>query len=571
MKQINILPKKLKNLFIISYLFSVFSTVVQIFASLLILPFISNLFNQSNALSNIELFQWFNKYIFDINALNLMSLGLFVVFLQIFSSGISAYTNYHNQKIIIDINHYFSMRLLKYYMNKDILFYTDKNTGIITKSIIQDAQQMSHIIYQSYLNVLVNGTLIGLFLLMLLSVNIPITLFLIAFFLFLIIGLSILTKKKLMSLGYTSNRDNQLRSKYISEILNNLRIIKTYLMQDYFLEHFEKVSNDFVYKYQKSLFYAVLPRYITEGFTISSIIIVALIYQQFTGQLQFILPILSLYSVSLFRILPSLHKLSTAISSLIFSKSIESEVTEILEDKDTIENKQNNKLRFEKSLELVSVCFKYPSRLKNVLTDINFELKKNHIVGIVGESGAGKSTLMDIILNILNPSSGQILIDQVDIRNYNQDQYIEMFSYVSQETLILDGSISENIAIGLNDNEIDQKHLKEVIDFVQLDQFIFHDLPDGINTMVGEKGINLSGGQKQRLSLARALYRNPEILILDESTNALDKVTESLIFNLIYKLKEQNKSIIIISHKSKNLDRCDAIYKIEDSHLVQVK
>jgi len=212
------------------------------------------------------------------------------------------------------------------------------------------------------------------------------------------------------------------------------------------------------------------------------------------------------------------------------------------------------------------VFFKYPNCNEYILEDINFKLTKNETIGIFGKSGAGKTTFVDLITCVLNPTNGSIFVDDrvisnsLDIRNFQNT-----LGYISQNYYILDDTIEQNIVFGIEKNKIDYKLLDKVLHEAQLYDFVFN-LPHKLETQIGDGGIQLSGGQKQRICIARSLYLNREILILDEATNALDFETEQKILNIIYSFKKK-KTIIIISYKKKLLNQCDKIYLVENKRL----
>jgi len=222
-------------------------------------------------------------------------------------------------------------------------------------------------------------------------------------------------------------------------------------------------------------------------------------------------------------------------------------------------------LKFTKSIEFVRVNFKYKNTKRLALADVNLVIKKGECIGIVGETGSGKSTLVDVILGLLKPESGSVLIDGV--YPANSPQWHSHIGYVPQVLNMIDSSIAKNIAFG--DLEIDCDKLNKAVDAAQLRQFI-DQLPDGLETVVGERGIRLSGGERQRISIARALYRNPDVLIFDEATSALDNETEAKVMETI-RAVSGNRTVIMIAHRLTTLKDCDRIVKMEKGQIVDAK
>ena len=212
------------------------------------------------------------------------------------------------------------------------------------------------------------------------------------------------------------------------------------------------------------------------------------------------------------------------------------------------------------------MSFSYPSRKEFSLSKLSMSIKKGDFVGIIGETGSGKSTLINLIIGLLKPSQGEVEVDQLNIDS-NLSGWYKKIGYVPQSIYLTDDTIRRNIAFGLNENDIDDSLIKESIVKANLEEFI-KNLPNGLDTIVGEKGIRLSGGQQQRIGIARALYRDPEILILDEATSSLDQLTEKKIMESIQFLKRK-KTLIIVTHRLSTVQNCDRILFIEKGKIIK--
>ena len=224
-------------------------------------------------------------------------------------------------------------------------------------------------------------------------------------------------------------------------------------------------------------------------------------------------------------------------------------------------------LQFEKSITFDNVSFKYESAHKPSLSDVSFSIGIGESVGIVGPSGAGKSTLVDLLLGLLQPTTGRILVDGTPI-NSSLGGWQRNLGYVPQSIYLIDDSLAKNVAFGLDDAEIDQDRVMESIKLAQLSEFI-DSLPLGVETVVGERGVRLSGGQRQRIAIARALYENPGILVLDEATSALDSATEAEVMDAVRQL-QSTRTVIIVAHRLTTVAHCDRIVRIEDGRLEEV-
>ena len=219
----------------------------------------------------------------------------------------------------------------------------------------------------------------------------------------------------------------------------------------------------------------------------------------------------------------------------------------------------------EKGVEVKNICYKYPNTEENILDHANLEIKKGQTIALVGESGAGKTTLADVILGLLEPQYGKIKADEMDIFKHMNSWHREI-GYIPQMIYLSDDSVRNNVAFGIPESDIDEEAVNEALKKAQLLEFV-EGLSEGLDTVVGDRGIRLSGGQRQRIGIARALYRDPEILVLDEATSALDNDTESAVMDAIESLHGQ-KTIIIIAHRLTTIQNADLIYAVEDHKVV---
>ena len=281
-----------------------------------------------------------------------------------------------------------------------------------------------------------------------------------------------------------------------------------------------------------------------------------------------IIPVVGVFGAAAFRIIPSINRILGSLQRLRFDlplvNIIHKELTETIKIDKIVAIKNN--LDFNDVIKIDKVNFSYESRPLLVLSNISANISIGSQVGFVGESGSGKTTLVDIILGLLRPSDGFIKVDGTDIQK-NLSNWQKNIGYVPQDIYLSDDTLRNNIAYGLNSNEIDEKSLKEATKVANLDKFV-KNLPDGLNTMLGEHGVRISGGQRQRVGIARALYSNPNILILDEATSSLDINIEKEIMKEISKLKGK-KTVIIIAHRLSSVSQCDKLFKLEKGKIIK--
>ena len=346
-----------------------------------------------------------------------------------------------------------------------------------------------------------------------------------------------------------------------------IKIIKLDHKEDYFINNFI----NYIVKEEKNIIFQRIisnyPKLIFEVLFVFSISFFFLFLSKKALNdgidIFYFFPLITLYVFSFLRLVPSFNSL---LSNLTDAKanyvSVETLYKEFFFLKDISFRLSNNKIKFSKSISLVNVSYFYKSSKKKVLNNVSIKILKGQTIGIFGKSGAGKSTLVDIIAGILKPHSGEVLADGKNIQKclYNWQSKI---AYVPQEVYILDDSIEKNIAYGLDEDKIKYEYLNKAIDTSQLSD-LYKDLKSRNDNMLGNKGIKISGGQRQRIGIARAIYKNPDILILDESTSSLDTYTEKEFFNCIKKLKITK---IIITHKINLLKFCDKIFYLDNGVL----
>jgi ATP-binding cassette subfamily C protein len=281
-----------------------------------------------------------------------------------------------------------------------------------------------------------------------------------------------------------------------------------------------------------------------------------------------IAPTLALFGAALIRLKSCMIMIVSSFTNLRYNAVA---INPIWEDLNTVSapitplNTSTITNRLQNSIKIDAIKYTFPGSGKPAIKDINLTILKAESVALVGPTGSGKTTLVDLLLGLLKPDEGAILEDGVDINN-NLTEWHQKIGYIPQFIFLLNDTIKNNIAFGLEDSEIDEKKLQNAVSTAQLEKFVFT-LPEGVETIVGERGIRLSGGQRQRIGIARALYNNPEILIMDEATSALDNITEDLLIQALEKLK-QDRTIIMIAHRLSTIKNCDTLYFIKEGNII---
>lgn len=314
-----------------------------------------------------------------------------------------------------------------------------------------------------------------------------------------------------------------------------------------------------------------VPRFFIELLAFGAMIgLVLILIKTHHGNLGAVLPILAVYALACFKLLPALQQIYSSITqikgNIAAFESVKKDLVDSREDHSTIKTISSNKLSINEAISLKNIHFAYPNKSRYAVNDVSISIPVNHVIGIVGSSGSGKSTLIDIILGLITPQKGEIYVDNTLITDNNKRGWQDLLGFVPQSIFLSEGSIAENVAFGIPADEINYDQVMRAIDLAHLTELV-NELPEGIHTKVGERGVQLSGGQRQRIGIARALYNEADVLIFDEATSALDGITEKIIMDAIHEFTGK-KTIIMIAHRLKTVQKCDTIYLMEKGKVI---
>jgi ABC-type multidrug transport system fused ATPase/permease subunit len=353
--------------------------------------------------------------------------------------------------------------------------------------------------------------------------------------------------------------------KHLQQGLGGVKEVKILGREPLFIkEHMESINKSMEVE-RRFMMLQILPRLTLELLAIVGLVVLVLAMIGSGDSVSQILPVLGLFAATSFRIIPSINRIMASVQTLGYSKPIIQSVFDDLQLSVPETPKVGTEIKFSTSICFNNVSFRYSSAAGNANDDLSFCIGKGEAVGIIGHSGAGKSTLVDILLGLLQPTAGEVLVDGIDIQN-NLRSWQDHIGYVPQTIYLVDDTLARNVAFGLPDDLVDHEAVARSIKAAQLDEFV-SSLPDGLNTIVGERGVRLSGGQRQRIGIARALYNDPEILVLDEATSSLDTETEQGVMDAVKELLG-TKTIVIIAHRTTTVSYCTKVYKMDKAQIV---
>lgn len=410
--------------------------------------------------------------------------------------------------------------------------------------------------------------------LVLLIQNVKMTLFVMFVFGVLTLVIVKVLKPRLNRIGAKNQAIQSRIAKWRIQATYGLKDVKVLNREEFFVRNYYETGKVGANVARN---YAVLnntPRLLIETIFIVSMLGYVAIYINGGGDVSEMMTTIATFGVAAIRVLPSVNRINTYITEIAYTTPSLNFVYENLQQgmktdamlAERKANSQKEKLKLDDKIELNHISFHYPDSDKNIFTDAHMVVPRGKSVGIMGSSGAGKSTIVDILLGLLHAQEGQITCDGVDIfKNY--ESWLAQIGYIPQSIYLIDESIRENIAFGIDADKIDEKRIWEVLEEAQLKEFI-EELPEGLDTTIGDRGIRLSGGQRQRIGIARALYHNPEILVFDEATSALDNETEAAVMEAVNSFHGK-KTMVIIAHRLNTIEKCDIIYKVENEKIVE--
>ena len=575
-----ILTYKQKRAFYGLFIITLIGSLLEMLGIYVILPFIQAVMSPETLLNS-----GFTGLMAEILHISdsekmLLLMGGLVVSVYILMNVFLIFVEYRQNKFKCDFKKELSVKMLQTYMKRPYTYFINTNSARILKGVESDVDGVYAIFDNGFRLIaeLTTSVFIGIFLVYIDPIMAVGILFIaIVTMLIILFGF----KGHLVRLGHQQRELSMQLGKKAGQAIWGYKEIKVMQRADNFIETYEKSAEN-ARKINISFnFMSALPEKIISVVCISGMIVLVCIRLLMEGDMASFIPKLAVFAVAAFRIIPAISRISVRINSILFYRpylaATYENVTEVREyekqqDKYKIDNSVDenvvkitlltgDKYSFKKELKVDNVWWKYDNAENAVLKNLSMTIHKGESVGFIGASGAGKTTLADVILGLMRPQEGQVFIDGIDVYTIPK-QWSRIIGYVPQVVYLTDESIKNNVAFGIPDNEIDEAMIWNALEQAQLKTFV-EQLPEKLETRVGERGVKFSGGQRQRVAIARALYCNPEILVLDEATSALDNETEKAVMESIDALQGK-KTLIIVAHRLSTIMNCDSVYEIKD-------
>lgn len=464
-----------------------------------------------------------------------------------------------------------STRLLSAYLSQPYPWFLDRNSAELGKNVLNEVDGLVARLIQPCLRLVANGLLVLAILCFLMVVDPLVTVFS-ALVLGLGYGLIYLRfRGRLHRLGEDMMNAFEDRFVVAQEATGGIKDVKVMGLEATYVSSYASAAYKAAHSGATMGVMAELPRFILEAITFGTLLgLILLLLFRNEGNITAIVPTLGVIAFSTMRLLPSLQQIYHSLVSIRGATPI---LDTIVHDiaatppRPILEAPTPKPMALERSLELSKISFGYANAERPTLRGVDLSIGARTTVGIVGGTGAGKTTLVDLVLGLLTPDEGAIRVDGVPITDENRRAWQMTLGYVPQQIFLTDDTIAANVAFGVPKDQIDMAGVERAARTAALHDFVMSDLPQGYQTLVGERGVRLSGGQRQRIGIARALYRDPTLLIMDEATSALDNITERVVMEAVQNIRA-DKTIILIAHRLSTVKSCDTIFLMERGRLL---
>ena len=539
-----------------------------------IMPFIAVVANPNVIHTNEWLKLAYESFGFASIRSFLFLVGMLVLGLLVLGNVSKALASWVGLRYDNRLNYMLARRLLASYLARPYEFFLHRNTAELGKNVLSETRLLVAGILGPSMQVVSSGLSVLFILALLVVVNpaIAVTTAVVIGVPYGIISLS--TGRRLVGLSRGQLEANTMKHKVVSEALSGIKDLKILGRAGVFLERFSVHAWRHSQSNVSAGVITQIPRYVLETIAFGGILLIVLYKLASDQSPSEVVPILALYAFAGYRLLPAIQQIFSGISTVRYNQSclefihrdLIGAMVEVDPDHNSVEIQELPPLPLTHAFVLRNVVYGYPGTQEPAIKGINLTIVPNASIGLVGATGSGKTTTVDLILGLLTPNSGQVLVDDIEIGSDNIDRWRRNLGYVPQHIFLSDDTITRNIAFAVPDQEIDMAAVVHAARIANLHAFIEKDLCDGYETVIGERGVRLSGGQRQRIGIARALYRDPAVLIMDEATSALDNITEEAVMEALHTLSGK-KTVIMIAHRLTTVKECDVIYFMENGHI----
>jgi ABC-type bacteriocin/lantibiotic exporter with double-glycine peptidase domain len=546
--------------------------IVEVVGVASIMPFMAVLADPDAVQHHAKLKWLYDALHFTSNHRFLIFLGFVVLAVLIVSNTISMLTTWLILRFTYERQYSLSRRLFQKYLYQPYAFFLQRNSSELIQNILTEVHTVVNRAFIPGMQLVAKLIVTGLILLLLLKID-PVLAFVLAFLLGgAYFTIYVQVRKKLATISERCQANSKLQFKIAAETFGGIKDIKLLNRENHFLQTFSRSALQQSNDEATGNIIAHLPRYALETIAFGGVLAIILYLLVTQKNISNAMPLLALYAFASFRLMPAMQQIFTSIAFLRISRDALNVLSHDLSQQDLLftpvepTSEKAATIPFASKLNLTDISFSYENTQKTVLNQLNLAIPAKATIGLVGMTGAGKSTIVDLILGLLKPSTGEMRVDELIISPENLSSWQQKIGYVPQMIFLADDTITNNIAFGIPPTEIDLQAVHRAARMANIHDFITG-LELQYQTIAGDRGVRLSGGQRQRIGIARALYHDPEVLVLDEATSSLDSLTENVILEAIKELSRK-KTIIIIAHRLTTLTECDTIHVLQDGKII---
>lgn len=522
-----------------------------------IVPFLSVLGRADVIQENAWLHAAYQRFGFTDTRSFIVVLGLVSMGVVVASSLFKTVTLHLVNRFIYMLRHSLSTRLLSRYLHQPYEFFLARNPAELSKNVLSEADQLTFSLLQPLSLLIAHGTVVLAMIVLIVAYDPWMAVGIVMAVGLLYGSIYLVVRQRLKHIGHARQQADLGRYQSCSEALSGIKDVKVTHTADAWLGTYARHSREFSRHMAAAETITASPLYIVEAAGYSGLILIALFLLWRSNDVAHVLPALGMYGFAAYRLLPAAQIMYRGFARLHYSHATLDSIYHDLALPQQPAPQGAATLRPQHEIRLSGVRYAYPSAPdKPVLNGVDLVIPANTSLGIAGASGSGKSTLVDILLGLLQPQAGTLSVDGTPITAQNLLAWQTAIGYVPQHIYLADASVAENIAFGVPRESIDMQAVERAARAAQIHEFVIGELPEGYHTMVGDRGIRLSGGQRQRVGIARALYRDPPVLLMDEATSALDGTTEASVNEAIRNVSRQ-KTIVVIAHREASLNACD--------------
>ena len=565
-----LLPTNEKSRAISLLILTFFMAFIDMLGIVSIVPFVTVLTNPTIIEKNFILKKLFlSSTIFGVETQNqfLILLGIMVMSILLISLSFKAFTMYLQSRLAAKCQYKISKQFVEAYLNQPYAWVLSRHSADIGKTVLSEVGTIVSKGLVPMMSLITQSTIFCLIIIMLIFINPMIALIIGSTFSLAYLIIYKIVKNLLTQLGQERLKANELRFTTVIDAFGAFKEVKIGGLENTFVKKFSKYAKTFANHESLVQIIGILPRFFMEAVAFGLMLLIVLYFLKQNNNAAEIIPLIALYAFAGYRLMPAIQLLYINATHLrAVGPSLESLYEDLrsLKSLNTFETKDT--IQLNRVIKLNNIYYQYPNTSKETLNNINLSIPVNSVVGFIGVTGSGKTTVVDIILGLLQAQRGSLEVDGKIINNSNLRSWQKSIGYVPQQIYLINDTVATNIAFGVSPEDIKQEQIERVCKVANLHEFVENELPMKYQTNLGERGVRLSGGQRQRIGIARALYNNPKVLILDEATSSLDNLTEKSVMKEIQKLGK-DMTIILIAHRLDTIKNCDIVYIFENGKI----